>query len=66
MCEKKTKLMYRPIDFLKARLLFLPFRRSGNRTSRPATYIASARTHLHEIKTRRKTQQKLVASDLIH
>ena len=66
MCEKKTKGMYRPTDFLKASLQFLPFRRSGNRTSRLATYIASALTHLHEIKTRRKTQQKLVASDLTH
>ena len=56
--------MYRPIDFLKASLQFLPFRWSGNRTRRLATYIASAITHLHEIKTRRKTPQKLVVSDL--
>ena len=64
---KETKGMYRPVDFLKASLQFLPFRWSGNRTSRLATYIASALTHLHEKKKERgKTQQKLVASDLIH
>ena len=34
---KKTKGMYRPVDFLKARLQFLPFRWSGNRTNRLAT-----------------------------
>ena len=63
---KETKGMYRPVDFLKASLQFLPFRWSGNRTSRLATYIASALTHLHDKKKSVEKQQKLVASDLIH